>query len=136
MGSIEHEPLISRTTSSVFKQTQNGLFDQAAGSGKGGRDGIAELLTEFRRSGADGQKKSIAGQGIVEFPCQGEQLRRALMMGGKSLLCRGRLDWGQRDRPRSGIDRAVEEEHGLGAGNLFGEFGCPLLAGKNAETGF
>ena len=119
------------------KQTQDSLFDQPAGRGKRGGHSVAEDLAQLHRSGADGHEQGIRGPGIVEVAAQRQQLGRAQVMGGESLHSGGRLDGQKRDGSGSGIDRAIDEQDGLGAGDLLGQLGSPLLAGQllssNAE---
>jgi hypothetical protein len=51
---------------------QYSFFKKNAGSWKGCCDGIAEFFAEFKRACADGQLEGCAGEGFVEFLCQGK----------------------------------------------------------------
>jgi hypothetical protein len=84
---------------------------------------------------ADGQLQCIRGQGSVKFAAQQEQFGSAQVMSRVFSFAGGRLNGRQQDRSGFGIDGTIDKQDGFGVGNVFGEFGSPLVVGDDAHAG-
>ena len=72
---------------------------------------------------------------VVEIAGEGKKLGCSLVVGRHAFCGCGWLDFGELHVAGSGFDRAVDEEHGLGMRDVFGDVGGPLLAGDYLDAG-
>lgn len=112
-----------------------GGLDELAGLREGGLDSGAEGFAKLGGTGAEGELKGGVGDGVVEVAGEGEQFGCTGVVGGDGLRAGGGGDGEELDGAGGGVDRAIDEEDGLGVGDLFGEFRGPLLAGDDAQAG-
>jgi hypothetical protein len=119
---------------SVFEEAEDGLLENAAGAWQGGFDRFGELFAKLGGTCSDSEQHRVGGTGSVESATQVEEFRRGDGVRGGGGAMRLRLDRGQADATRSGLEGRVDKENGLGGGDLGCQIGGPLLAGDYAHA--
>ena len=111
-----------------------GFFQLCAGLGNGIEHWLAEGFAELEVSCAYSEQQSRAGQGTVEFAGELQQLWSAYVVGGERLRAAGCfLTEVTEIGAGRGCGGAIDKEDRLGAGNVFGEFGSPLVAADDFD---
>ena len=120
----------------VGEEAKHSFFEHAAGAGKCSFDAVAEGFSKLGGASANGQQHGMRGNGAVDAARETEKFVRFKAVRCGVSVSPIRLNRSQADTPRDLIDRAIDEEHGIGGGDVLSKVGGPLLARNHTHIGF